>query len=234
MQQNNDGKKCKDTKRLVRLAIEHGMTNEQIAKKAGLSSKSISQVSRWRNGQSLATERQLNYFRKEFGELLRRKSEHLLTSTKDGDQVFYKLTGELVLKHVIRARFTLDKRQSSAALHRFLIIQSNNEFHLVSQARKGFAPSASLTTDSLHQMSHCDNEDSNWITLQIFNTLPPEELIHMIDAFACKMNNGELIEQQEFKYSAQELQFKVRKYLLSQGYQHEDIIDLSSEKEIIN
>ena len=78
------------------------MTNKDIAKKAGLSPSSIAQVSRWRNGESLATERQMGFFIKEFGDLLRRKSEHLLTIIKDDTQHYIKLTGDLVLKHVVR------------------------------------------------------------------------------------------------------------------------------------
>ncbi|MDE3274294.1 hypothetical protein, partial [Pseudoalteromonas sp. G4] len=79
-----DNKKCRDTKRLIKIAIENGMTNQEIAAKAGLSKKSVAQVSRWRNGEALAFERQMRFFIKEFGDQLRRKSEHLLSVEKEG------------------------------------------------------------------------------------------------------------------------------------------------------
>ena len=88
-----ESKKCKNTKQLVRLAVESGMPHKEIAVKAGLKEKSTAQVSRWRKGESLATERQMAYFVKEFGELLRRKSQHLVTVEQDGRPNFIKLQG---------------------------------------------------------------------------------------------------------------------------------------------
>ena len=122
-------KKCKDTKKLVRLAIENGMTNKEIAKKAGLSQNSIAQVSRWRNGESLATDRQMRFFVKEFGDHLRRKSEHQLVAEEEGKAYFFKLTGDLIVKHVIRKNIWFNRRLLKVALSRFLIFRKDDSYY---------------------------------------------------------------------------------------------------------
>ena len=72
----NIEKKYKYTKQLLKIAIETDQyRNKDIALKAGLSDKSVAQVSGWRNGRTKATERQMAYFIKEYGHLLKRKLE---------------------------------------------------------------------------------------------------------------------------------------------------------------
>ena len=74
----NKEKKYKYTKQLLKIAIEAGQyRNQDIALKAGLSNKSVAQVSGWRNGRKKATERQMAYFIKEYEHLLKRKLEYL-------------------------------------------------------------------------------------------------------------------------------------------------------------
>ena len=75
-----NSKKYQYTKQILKIAKEHRYTNEDIAVKAGLSKKSVAQVTRWLHGEALATERQMGHFIKEFGHLVKRRTEHLFYS----------------------------------------------------------------------------------------------------------------------------------------------------------
>jgi len=227
-----DNKKCRDTKRLIKLAIENGMTNQEIAAKAGLSKKSVAQVSRWRNGEALAFERQMRFFIKEFGDQLRRKSEHLLCVEKEGKHQFIKLTGELVLKHTARVPVSIERKQVHVAIHRFLIFQKSTHFYVVSQTRKGFEPGYTIG-QHLGKMAHCDNEDANWLSSGISKLLNQDEIIDITDSIAIELAEGRLIPNHNFEFLGQELRYCLRRYLMKEGYALSDVIDISGKEEII-
>ena len=225
----NENKKCKDTKRLIKIAKESGMRNEDIAVKAGLSAKSVSQVSRWLNDGVLATERQMRFFIKEFGDQLRRKSEHLLTVEQEGKQYFIKLTGDLIVKHVIREHIQTSKKQLKIAIHRFLIFRKIDDYYLVSQTRKGFDSNRSINAEALKALSHCDNEDANWISKGTPKLLTVDELIQCVDLFASDLKESRFIPHRELGFSGQELQFSLRRYLMKEGIHLPDVIDISNQ-----
>ena len=97
---NNHEKKYKYTRQLLKIAQDHSDYKQiHIAKKAGLSPKSISLVSKWISGKALATELQMGYFIKHYEHFLKRKMEHLFYSVmiENGMEKvrFTKLSGEL-------------------------------------------------------------------------------------------------------------------------------------------
>ena len=66
------------TKQLIKVAKEEGgLTHKAIAKKARLSEKSLSLVSKWANGKALATEIQMKSLVDEFGHFLKKQFEHV-------------------------------------------------------------------------------------------------------------------------------------------------------------
>lgn len=227
----NTEKKCKDTKRLLKIAKESGMTNKDIAVKAGLNPKSISLVSRWLNDGVLATDRQMRFFIKEFGDQLRRKSEHLLFAEEDGKAYFFKLTGDLIVKHVIRKNIGFNRRLLKVALSRFLIFRKDDSYYWVPQTRKGYDPKGGREIDIslLNEMSHCDHEEANWVTYSVPKLLSLEELIKVTDAIAIDLKEGRYIPYERFEYSGQELQFSLRRSLMKEGIHLPDVIDISSQ-----
>jgi hypothetical protein len=226
---SNENKKCKDTKRLIKIAVDCGMINKDIASKAGLSDKSIALVSSWRNGGALATERQMRYFVKEFGEQLRRKSEHLLSIVQNDEKHFIKITGDLILKHVIRKHVESQKKVLKIALARLLIFRQSDKYYLVSQVRKGFDSQRSFNKDMHNQMAHCDSEDANWESKGIPKLLSLEELLKCTDDIAAELKDGRFIPRETFIYSGQELQFSLRRYFLKEGIHVPDVIDISNQ-----
>ncbi|USI27904.1 hypothetical protein [Alteromonas macleodii] len=219
-------KKCKDTKRLVRLAVDSGMTNKDIAKKAGLSPSSLAQVSRWRRGESLATERQMGFLIKEFGDLLRRKSEHLLTVIADDTLRYIKLTGDLVLKHVVREKIRVERKMLNVAIIRFLIFRRDDCYYILYQQRKGYNPNYSV---DIKELSHSDNEDANWVSVGIPKLLSLDDMVKCVDSLAKDLTEGRLLKEKNCTFSAQEFQFSIRRYLLREGIYLSDVIDISNE-----
>ncbi|QDP02194.1 hypothetical protein [Thalassotalea sp. PS06] len=229
MNKKTEGPKCKDTKRLVKLASESGMTNAEIAVKAGLKATSISLVTRWKQGKTLATERQMAYFRKEFGELLRRQSENLISMDNEGGIRFVKLNGDVFLKHTVRLPVSVERRSSHISLARLVALQNNDVFHLLIQYRKGFNPQEQRHSIRLDDLAHCDLEDANWLTFRLMRNLTGYQLIENIDLFANDMRAHKLHPSETFEFSAQEIQYSVRKKLLHEGMQAEDIFDFTRE-----
>lgn len=94
------------------------MTNKEIAKKTGLSDKTVNQVTRWRKGNSLATKRQMRFLINEFGDLLKCKVKHLFYGPcEDGgeDLKYFKLDGEIILKYSARKQVLIHRRKANVA-----------------------------------------------------------------------------------------------------------------------
>jgi transcriptional regulator with XRE-family HTH domain len=225
-------RKYKYTKQLVRLAIDHGMTNKEIAKKAGLSDKSVAQVTRWRNGDSLATERQMRFFINEFGDLLKRKMEHLFYGPcQNGGEglKYYKLDGEIILKYSARKQVLIHRRKANVALLRLVILKQDNQYHLVYQARIGLSEHGFHDAGVLESLAHSENEEANWKSLKYFSQLDGSELIELVDKVAEHLACRENVAKTVFNHDAMTLKFIIRQALLKQGIMSNDIIDFIKE-----
>ncbi len=229
MTEQNMERKCKDTKRLLKIAIEHGLTHPDIAVLAGLSKKSVAQVSRWRNGPTLATERQMSHFRKEYGDILRRKIEHLLYQEEDNKFEFFKINGEILFKHCIKTHQVINRRPIKISLMRILVLKQHNQFHLIQQSRNGIDKNRGVNGLKIDQLSHSDNEDANWNTYKILKNLSHDSLITEVDQYALQFMSMDNFLQTRFSESVNDLGFIVRQALLKHGFQSNDIIDLCDE-----
>ncbi|KFZ36353.1 hypothetical protein HR45_17000 [Shewanella mangrovi] len=214
-------KKYRYTKQLVRIAIENGYTNADVAVKAGLSAKSISQVSRWRNGEALATERQMRALVNEFGHLLKRKMEHLFYRLDENNRLsFYLLSGETLLKHITKIRNDDGK---SVSVRRTIIIRCDDIFAAIYQQRLGYDRRYQINVDDL---ANSDNEDANWTSTNIEKFEDPQRMVdtilHTISTYDIPRLNV-LNEQVITAY-------KVRQTLLKAGFATADIrtLDIST------
>lgn len=187
-------KKYKQTRQLLKLAIDAaGYRNEDIAVKAGLSGKSVAQVSAWRNGRKNATERQMAYFIKEYGHLLKRKMEHLFCfcDSLSGEFVtrYEKLSGEVIFKHQVRVLSQRGRVSSSVAVLRFIVLEDNCNFHAIKQFRGGLSKSQ-LCEGSYHKVFHSDNEDANWYSYSIASRVDIDGLLEVFNDFKISLLNG--------------------------------------------
>lgn len=223
-------KKYPYTKQLLKIAIEQGYINKEIAVKAGLKETSIAQVSAWRNGKTLASERQMRFFINEFGHLLKRKMEHLFyraEMTPDGQikPDYYLLNGEMILKHTIKRM----ENKKNIPLLRLFVLKNNNLFYVVFQKRI----KTNLNTSYRQEyIVHSSNEEANWTCYDIQKTTDYLELIKIIDLYSASLTNGNNpIESKNFINDALTLPFIIRQALLKQGYKAEDIVDPLSQNE---
>ncbi len=187
-------KKYKYTKQLLKLAIEEsGYTNAEIAKKSRLSDKSVSLVSRWRNGKAQATEMQMCYFIKEYGHLLKRKLEHLFygevlnVESKTIDIVYQKIEGEVFFKSQIKSTM-LDSSKKPVCILRLIFIEHKGSYKIVVQYRAGIIDysraqidggdylSDSLSLDA-STLFYSDNEESNWFVDKVIDCSDVDALI---------------------------------------------------------
>ena len=234
MEDKQSKQKYRYTKQLVRIALEQGYTAEDVLEKAGASRKSLSMFSKWRNGKALATVRQLQYFINEYEHLLKRKMEHLFYGVTDGELKYYKLNGELILKHAIKhPPVQIDKRRRSLALFRMLLLKEGNKFHFVFQTRVGLTGEERFKPSNINDLMHSPNEEANWFVYDFKTELTAESIFETATPFINQLYNGKNLAQVVLKNEAIALCFIIRQVLLKQGHQCLDIVDLVSKDEII-
>lgn len=223
-------KKYRYTKQLVRIAIENGYTNADIAVKAGLSKTSISMVSRWRNGESLATERQMRSLINEFGHHLKRRMEHLLCFIDDenGEQKFFHLEGDILLKHTIRIPVNTGKFEKTVNIgtHRIMMIENENKLIVLFQSRVGLQEK--LKAENIKNLAHSDNEEANWLTYSIGSSSDP---LTVIDLMSKHIKSIKIYQTSTFLSDIQQnehliLAYKARQTLLRHGYTINDLIKI--------
>lgn len=231
-------RKYKYTKQLVRMAIEHGMTNKEIAKKAGLSDKSVAQVTRWRKGDSLATERQMRFFINEFGNSLKRKMEHLFCyNSENGVIEYFKLLGDVVLRYAYKEEVRVERRSIKVGLLRFIIIKHEHNYSLLEQYRKGLDlnnPRSSITSSNIHKLGHSSSEGANWITYDIVKHVSADHIIKAVDKYAKSFLDGSNLLKKVDLSCPSEIMYIVREQMMKNGFIAEDIFDLKSDDEIID
>ncbi|MBA6398997.1 hypothetical protein [Colwellia sp. BRX10-4] len=191
-------KEYKYTKKLLKVAIEeNGYRNKDIAVKAGLSEKSVAQVSKWRNGRATATERQMNYFISNYEYLLKPKIEHLFyTFTGANHQssvqkpTYKKITGEVIFKHQLAIRLN---SKNNLSICRLIIITHNNQYYFVEQIRAGLLlPEDSHHVNGDRQVARSCNEEANWVVAEkIKSNLNIDELIVAVNEYCQKLQYGE-------------------------------------------
>lgn len=184
-------KEYKYTKKLLKVAIEeNGYRNKDIAVKAGLSEKSVAQVSKWRNGRANATERQMAYFINSYEYLLKPKIEHLFYTYTDTKPSYRKLTGEVIFKHQLSTPVDI---KSSVSISRVIVITHNNHFFIVEQIRAGLLlPEGARCSGEFDGMVRSSNEEANWVvSANIKEGLNLDELIQGITEYCKKLRTGE-------------------------------------------
>jgi len=200
---NNNDKKYKYTKQLLKIAIEAGQyRNQDIALKAGLSNKSVAQVSGWRNGRKKATERQMAYFIKEYEHLLKRKLEYLFYQIKvsrDGGELesnYIKLSGDVLYKYQIRLGAPHFSKETTSVM-RLVILESEGGYKLIIQYRAGliiwskeldnYIPSLANGREGL---VHGSNEESNWYVFEVLDCQDLDALISEFNKFKKNLLDG--------------------------------------------
>lgn len=213
METNNPKKnkrKFKQTKQLVRLALNNGWTQPEIAE-ACRTQQSV--VSAWANGKKQGTEQQLKPLLDVFGHKLRRNSFRVYWSidSETQEKTFHKVEGTVVLDLVFydarRAGHRLVKKipKQKIVIHH----QGENTFRVISQNRLTFRNSS----EELESMV----EDAIWNST-ISEQYELTELLNIID----KYSESSLV---EYPSDSNALPFIARQALLNHGFAIDGVVE---------
>ncbi|ATL91899.1 hypothetical protein CK911_03115 [Aeromonas sp. CU5] len=199
----------KQTRALIRLALNDGLTQKEIA---ALCRTQQSIVSAWAKGTKLANEGQLTELLTRYGHTLRRQSFRLYWSIDDETKTkkFYRVEGKVIFQHIF---YNLRRETKSGKLHKNnpevrLIVhhQGQDSFRLVEQNR--IPLDDGLLIDSYQ-------DEAIWNSF-IFEPQTGKELVQLIDVSCANMTK-------KWPSDGHPLPFLIRQALLQHGFPVEGI-----------
>ncbi|PWQ92496.1 hypothetical protein [Leucothrix pacifica] len=216
MSTENKGKNAKKkpfkwTKELVRLALNDGWTQADIAKECR-TQQSI--VSAWKKGSKKGHEEQLKPLLDLYGYKLRRNTFRVYWSfnTKTGEKTFYRVEGKVILSQAFYdARRDKHGKMIKKVPQLKLVVhhQGKNNFRVVVQSRIKFTHKNEELESSV--------EDAVWSS-RVNEVINSAELINFIDDYALKTLH-------DYPSDANTLPFVIRQTLLNHGVPVDGIVE---------
>lgn len=203
-------RKFKQTKQLVRLALNDGWSQTEIANKCR-SHQSV--VSKWSTGEVLATEKQLQPFLELYGHKLRRNSFRVYWNIDPETQQksYFKVEGKVILSQAFydarRVKHQIVKKipMMKLVIHH----QGNSKFRIVAQSRLTFRHSNYELESSV--------EDAIW-GADVSDQFELTQLLKWIDEYAEST-------LKEYPSDANTLPFIARQALLHHGFSIDGIVE---------
>jgi transcriptional regulator with XRE-family HTH domain len=203
-------RKFKQTKQLVRLALNDGWSQSEIATKCRTQQ---SVVSGWSKGEKFATEQQLKPLLEVYGHKLRRSSFRVYWNIDSDTQQksFFKVEGKVILSQAFydarRVKHQIVKKVPKLKL--VIHHQGENKFRLVLQNRLKFRVSSAELESAV--------EDAVWGSM-VSELYELKELLDAIDEYAeTKLS--------EYPSDANTLPFIARQALLNNGFSIDGIVE---------
>lgn len=209
--------KFRQTKALVRLAINEGWTQAQIAN-ACRTQQSV--VSAWKNGEKLATEAQVMPLLEVFGDKLRRNSFRVYYSLDGERYKFYKVEGNIIFSHVL---FDPDSVQDKPKLRaekflKFVIHnQGKGKFILVKMHRPRFNENGKVG-----EYLTCNKEDGIWFS-EIGERMSAKKTVAEIDRICSNA------EAKISKHDQVSLPYLIRQSFVQNGFPLEEIEEFPAQ-----
>ena len=208
---NSKKKPFKWTKDLVRLALNDGWTQSEIAKNCRTQQ---SVVSAWKKGLKLSNEQQLKPLLDVYGHKLRRNSYRVYwaLNTETNEKTFYRVEGKVILSQAFHdpRRDPKGKLVKKVPLYKLVIHhQGSDQFRVVDQGRLKFKSS--------NQELECSIEEAIWSS-NISEAMSTTQLIKYVDVYAGELLNG-------FPSDANTLPFLLRQALLNHGMSVDGIVE---------
>lgn len=205
-------KPFKLTKELVRLALNDGWTQTEIAGKCRVQ-QSI--VSSWNRGSRKGTEQQLRPLLDSYGHKLRRNTFKVYWSidAETREKFFYRVEGKVVFSHIFNKALsnTYRKHVKKIPMQKLVVhYQGSDQFLLVSQHR---------IPTTLYNEKYIESnvEEAIW-TSNVYGSIDLKELIKTIDECA-----EEFLEC--FPNDACSLPFIIRQALLNHGFSIDNVVE---------
>jgi len=209
---NAKKKGFKLTRQLVRLAMNDGWTQKDIADKCRTQQ---SVVSSWCKGSNLAKEQQLRPLLELYGHKIRRNSSRVYWNidSETREKKFYRVEGKVILAEAFydARRDSSGKLKKKIPVHKLVIHhQGNNQFRVVQQSRLYFDASSDELESSV--------ADAIWGSDVHQDPYTAEELVKFADRYAKEALS-------EFPSDANVLPFIIRQALLQHGFEVDDVVD---------
>jgi len=211
MESNKIGKNAKKkgfklTRQLIRMAINDGWTQKDIADTCR-THQSI--VSAWYKGQKLATEQQVRPLLEIYGHKIRRNSFRVYwnINPETREKKFYRVEGKVIFSEAFYdARRELSgKLTKKIPVHKLVVHhQGNNQFLVIMQGRLHFQHSSQELESTV--------SDAVWGSEIHPDRLDTENLVKFVDQYAMKT-------LREFPSDANTLPFLIRQALLQHGFE---------------
>ncbi|WP_300670204.1 hypothetical protein [Desulfoluna sp.] len=206
-------KKFKQTRQLVRMALNDGWTQETIAKKCR---NHQSVVSEWSRGEKQGTEAQLKPLLEIYGNRLRRQSFKFYYSYdyKKETHTYFKVEGKILFTHTFfEEKSGYRSKEKRTKLKRLVVHdQGNSNFMIVVQERTEHHPSYFV---------ECSDENGIWSS-HALNQMNSHNVIHTIDSYVKE-------KPQYFPDEFISLPYLIRKAFLEHGYPVEGILEFPAE-----
>ncbi len=203
-------RKFKQTKPLVKLALNNGWTQPEIAETCRTQQ---SVVSAWSKGTKQGTEQQLKPLLEIFGHKLRRNSFRVYwcIDSETQEKTFHKVEGTVVLNQVFYDARRADHRLVKKIPKQKLVVhhQGENTFRVIFQNRLTFRNS----NEELESMV----EDAIWNST-ISEQYELTELLNIIDKYA----ESSLV---EYPSDSNTLPFIARQALLNHGFAIDGVVE---------
>ncbi len=204
---NSKKKPFKLTKNLIRLALNDGWTQKEIADKCRTQQ---SVVSAWAKGTKYGNEQQLRPLLEIYGHKLRRNTFKLYWRYEGGRKLFFRVEGKVILSQYFcdMRRDIRGKLVKKVPLFKLVIHhQGADQFLVVKQRRMKFK--------NTNQELECSVKDGIWGS----EILPPVSLLELI-RFVDEYAENTL---KEYPSDAATLPFLLRRSLLNHGFSFEGV-----------
>lgn len=211
--QNKPNKKpFKQTRELVRLALNNGWTQTEIAKNCR-TQQSI--VSAWSKGEKYGTEQQLQPLLELFGHKLRRNTFKLYQMFDDDKKVqFIKVEGQVIFNLPIYAVNGFDKKSKYPKFKIVVHHQNNDKFIL-------------LILLKVSEVNDVALETCTW-NIILKKDMSSKELIDFFDNIRENCNKEHEIFHRQYESYINSCPFLIRQALLNHGIEVENIEVLAS------
>ncbi|MEQ5817684.1 hypothetical protein J3362_19375 [Marinobacter sp. NFXS11] len=217
METKKSGKNAKKkgfklTRQLIRMAINDGWTQKDIADRCR-THQSI--VSAWYKGQKLATEQQVRPLLEIYGHKIRRNSFRVYWNIdpETREKKYYRVEGKVILAEAFHdaRRESSGKLTKKIPIHKLVVHhQGNNRFRVVLQSRLYFQHSS--------QELESNVSDAIWGSQIHPDLLSTDDLVKFIDQYAAET-------LRDFPSDANTLPFLIRQSLLQHGFEVSEVED---------
>lgn len=211
---NSKKKPFKWTKELIKLALNDGLTQIDIANKCR-TQQSI--VSAWKKGNKLGTEQQLRPLLEIYGYKLRRNTfkAYWSLNTDTLEKTFYRVEGKVVFAQAFYDLRTDKHGNRIKKIPQYKLVihhQGDSQFIVIEQDRLTFKNNEELDNP---------NEDAIWSSFSFKKVIGMECLLEYVDKYANNLLQG-------FPSDAYTLPFLIRRALLNHGFTIEGLVEYPS------